>query len=627
MIVRENEMEKHPLALLKNGIKLCVRISLLISLVICATACKPDASIEIPTEAATTVPQPTIVLTATQPPRDIPIYRNSFGNISDLAATGITSNVDISTNTDNFNYPGDGIALEISGMLGASQYDSVFVDISIPMLTGESRLDLSDKTIYYSAFIPEGSAIDNISILAGSGPTFVSLAGVNTDDWWKKGVWHDYLFDFSSMDDIPQNCDTLRIAGIRLSSGQAEQVSFLVDDLMWIRSDRFNPPVDRAADSLRKYAEGRHFKIGFYPAPYIVFPTEDNPVWQGDPWYAYEVSQEGTMNVVENFTPNPNFDYANFDYDPATDSVLLRQYKFGESNALTTLGYGIGTLYYHPPQWLMDLQYPDEIGEYLLYETEKELGQTKGETPIWLLFNEFLLGVSQGGGLKNRTLPGEGGVWQYSPWASSKTDASLIISAIQKAAETDPDAILLLNEYENEQIGYPRSEMVYRFFKDLVRKEVPIDGVGFQLHNQIEPDGTIKLMVPNTWPIEWEYVDMATFMGNVDANVKRYNDLGMKVAFTEIEGYIRVDDIDLSTAEGRQAYEARLLWQAKYYKGLMQIALDNPNVILYNMWGVSDRYDGATTTSEPEWDDPYIFDKNYNPKPAYFAILTLLKEE
>jgi endo-1,4-beta-xylanase len=112
-------------------------------------------------------------------------------------------------------------------------------------------------------------------------------------------------------------------------------------------------------------------------------------------------------------------------------------------------------------------------------------------------------------------------------------------------------------------------------------------------------------------------------LADVHSNVDRYAAAGLKVAFTEVEGQIKIDDIDFNDLADRTEYAKRLQWQADYFAGLLQIALDHPNVIMFHMWGGTDRY------QNPSWDAAYgngfVFDKYYNPKPAYYALLNLLK--
>ena len=61
----------------------------------------------------------------------------------------------------------------------------------------------------------------------------------------------------------------------------------------------------------------------------------------------------------------------------------------------------------------------------------------------------------------------------------------------------------------------PKSDVVYNYVKDLKERDCGITGVGMQLH--------IKVSVDDDW------------LEGVRQNVKRYNDLGLTVHFTEID--------------------------------------------------------------------------------------------
>ena len=119
---------------------------------------------------------------------------------------------------------------------------------------------------------------------------------------------------------------------------------------------------------------------------------------------------------------------------------------------------------------------------------------------------------------------------------------------------------------------------------------------------------------------------MDTYLKNVDLNIKRYASIGMKVAFTEVESQIKFDDIDFTTPAGRAEYEKRLQWQAKYYAGLLKIAMENKNVIIFNIWEITDKFQ-SPNADYPGYGNGFIFDKNYNPKPVYYAVLALLRSQ
>jgi hypothetical protein len=396
--------------------------------------------------------------------------------------------------------------------------------------------------------------------------------------------------------------------------------------------------VDNNVDSLRKYTADQHFKFGMW-ADYRNLVGDENDPFKNtpnnykDPWTAYLLAQEGIVNTVWDFSAKQNEDYSIFDYDRPEDVSLIKSYNYSNGNSMATLGYSVGGPINFTPDWFRNLAFPEATKALMFYHIEKDLRYTQGQHPIWLLFNEFILAPEYGeNGLRNRQNPVNGlngydygEVGHYSVWAGSPTDSSLIEAAFIKAHEVDPGATLLLNDAYEEQIGLQRSEYLFQFASGLKAKGIPIDGVGFQMHNNIEPEGTLHFYITFSWPWQFEHEDLDTYLKNVDLNVKRYASIGLKVAFTEVDGYIKIDDLDLTSAAGRAEYENRLQWQAKYYTGLLKIAMDNDNVILYHTWGVTDRYPDASSAIFPGYGDMHLFDKNFNPKPAYFAMLELLK--
>jgi GH35 family endo-1,4-beta-xylanase len=606
----------------------------------------PAASTDTLPAAVTANPTLAPTLTPAPAPKDVPVYRTSFEDMNDLADKGITSNANITITTDNVNYTGGAVGskdLEVSGTLPGAQWSYLSTDFSMKKLIGEESLDLSNKTVAFSFLVPQGSPISDVSLVARKGDKVVVLSSALRVglDFQRKG-WVDISIDVENVyankswpytnatdddeaRDVIKGCDTLSIQADRNTAGTDVNTAIYVDDLNWIGIDKFNIPVDDSVDSLRKYAASQHFKFGLFPNQGMVVVPWNNSHWYGDPWYAYMAAQEGAVNVVWPFSSKPNEDYSNFDYDRPEDAVLTRQYQYGEANHMAIQGYGEGSIYHDAPQWLQDLAFPDATRALLLYHIEKDVSYAKGMNPIWFLFNETINTSKYGdSGLKNRQNPFGGSEWDYSPWAANTTDTSLIEAAFLKARQVDPGATLMINDVDNEQIGITRSEFEYQLISGLKDKGIPIDGVGFQLHNYIDPDGKLRFgfFTPGGGSFYWVTTDMDTYLKNVDANVKRYASIGMKVAFTEVEGQIKLDDIDFTTPVGRAKYDQRLQWQARYYAGLLKIAQENDNVILFNIWGITDKFQNP---GYPGYGNGFIFDKNYNPKPAYYALLELLK--
>jgi len=122
----------------------------------------------------TVTPQPTN--TSTPETRDIPIYKNSFEGITDLAANGITSaNNGVRINTENVDYQSGNQSLEAYGTIAAPIYSTLTIELSIKKLMGVETVDLSNKTVGFSGFIPADSPIDSINLIAMVGTKAVAL--------------------------------------------------------------------------------------------------------------------------------------------------------------------------------------------------------------------------------------------------------------------------------------------------------------------------------------------------------------------------------------------------------------------------------------------------------------------
>lgn len=162
----------------------------------------------------------------------------------------------------------------------------------------------------------------------------------------------------------------------------------------------------------------------------------------------------------------------------------------------------------------------------------------------------------------------------------------------------DPDAALFVNEFGVMAPG-PKQERFYALIRDLVDGGAPITGVGFQGH--IRPP-----FLRDYDPTQEE----------IEATVRRFTDLGLRVEITEID--VTIDP----SATG--ALDA----QAETYRRLTLGCFRVPGCDGITTWGVTDKYtwirdffavDGA----------PLLFDAEFQPKPAYLAVadalLTLLR--
>lgn len=169
---------------------------------------------------------------------------------------------------------------------------------------------------------------------------------------------------------------------------------------------------------------------------------------------------------------------------------------------------------------------------------------------------------------------------------------SYIDMAFHYARDANPRATLIYNDFDIETPG-PKADYVYNMIRDLKAKGTPIDAVGMQFH--------MKATNPPS------KADMIT-------NMKRFASLGVGIYITEL-------DVNLFGLPGTK--EDKWAKQAKIYKDIVEACLESGVCKSVTIFGVSDK---DSWLLKPEFQSmrggeaPLIFDDNYNPKPAYFAI-------
>ena len=226
------------------------------------------------------------------------------------------------------------------------------------------------------------------------------------------------------------------------------------------------------------------------------------------------------------------------------------------------------------PSWLTAGRFSrSELMQILREHIFTEVAHYQGQINIWDVVNEA---VNDNGTLRDTIwLRGIGP--DYIDWA------------FRWAHEANPQARLFYNDYGGEGSGR-KSDAIYNLVKGLLQRGVPISGIGLQMHVGID-----------------SYPDPQ----DVLANMRRLNALGLEVQITEMDVRIQGDQRPVPT---------RLAIQAKIYRAMLSVCLSVAGCTAFVMWGFTDLHSWIpSATGHP--DAPLIFDQDYRPKPAYFALM------
>jgi endo-1,4-beta-xylanase len=169
-----------------------------------------------------------------------------------------------------------------------------------------------------------------------------------------------------------------------------------------------------------------------------------------------------------------------------------------------------------------------------------------------------------------------------------KLGDSYIAEAFRSARSADPSARLFYNDYGGEGMN-AKSNRIYDLLRDLLAAGVPIDGVGLQMH-----------ISANNRPSD----------GSIAANIRRLADLGLTVHITEM-------DVRINNVPGSQ--QTRLDAQRATYHDVVRVCVLEPRCEAITFWGFTDAHTWING------DMPLLFDRAYQPKPAYAGVLDALR--
>jgi endo-1,4-beta-xylanase len=238
------------------------------------------------------------------------------------------------------------------------------------------------------------------------------------------------------------------------------------------------------------------------------------------------------------------------------------------------------------PAWLTNGNFTSDQLKGILHDHIFAVaGHYAGKVHSWEVVNEAV--ADGGAGLRNS-------IWNNQP-GIGLSGIAWIEQAFNWAHQADPQALLFYNDYSAEDTN-AKSDYIYNMVKQMLADGTPIHGVGLQMHL------TNNVNYPSA--------------AGLESNIKRLTDLGLQVVITEM-------DVRLPVSSTGVASETDLLVQATLYGRAVAACIKFPLCTGIQTWGISDAHSWIPGTF-PGTGAGLMFDVNYQPKPAYSAVLDAL---
>lgn len=257
-----------------------------------------------------------------------------------------------------------------------------------------------------------------------------------------------------------------------------------------------------------------------------------------------------------------------------------------------------------PPWFFQDGEKPssrDLLLDRMRTHIKTVVGRYRGKIAAWDVVNEAL-GDSEP-------------YLRDSGWTRACGE-DFIAEAFRAAHEADPNALLIYNDYGNEQPD-KRTKMI-RLLTSLKSKKIPIHAIGLQGHYELD-------RVP---------------LADIEDTLKAMRDLGIKVVISELDidviprgkwwadgGKHREELANLNPYPDACPPEI-LDRQADQYRALFQIFTRYADVIeRVSFWNLHDDQSWLNYFPWRRTNYPLLFDRQGQPKPAFDAVIHVLQEK
>lgn len=296
-------------------------------------------------------------------------------------------------------------------------------------------------------------------------------------------------------------------------------------------------------------------------------------------------------NIMKSGLIHPEFNHYSFD---TADKFV----EFGQKNKMFIVGH---TLVWHSqlPAFVGKISSADSLRLFMTEHIKRVAGRYAGKINSWDVVNEAL---EEDGTLRKSVF-------------LNKLGEGYIKEAFDLAAKADPKAELYYNDYNIEQPAKRKGAI--ELIKKLQASGTKINGVGIQGH----------------WSIN------SNNLKDIEDAIVEFSQLGIKVAFTELDYTVLPNPWDLKGADVNQRFEENPKMNpykeslpdsvqnvlANRYENLFKVFLKHKDKISrVTFWGVNDSHswlNGWPIKNRTNY--PLLFDRAFEPKKAYLSIINL----
>jgi len=307
----------------------------------------------------------------------------------------------------------------------------------------------------------------------------------------------------------------------------------------------------------------------------------------GVPQYSQILTSQFNLALIDN-TPNWYFTYGGLRPSPTTYnfSQMDQIVAYAQKNHMAIQAHHL--LWGEEkwlPDWLKNGNYTQaQLMNIIHSDIATVVGRYKGKISEWSVVNEAFTRGQHIDGLHD---------W----WADHTGGDAYIAQAFIWAHQADPNAKLILNDFDNETQNSV-SDAMYNYIKSAKAQGVPIDGIGMQMHIDATDVPSKQAVI---------------------SNMRRFASLGVGVYVTEF-------DVNMSGLRNDSDSQKDQI-EAGIYYNMMRACIESNVCHSFSELGITDNetwynYMGPSSADAR----PLMFDSNYNPKPAFYAFRAALEQ-